>query len=153
MRARELYDGSDGELTKRYYQLLEKAGPIGIVAVNLFRAQKCSARAKKYRGGIRGVGSYRSMAYHRKNWSMKNLVRVLGEHGDELGVRWGWKIDPKQEFHCWVLYVDLPTRQTSFHCESRLEGPDYPEDWDGIHASADRIIALCDQVFETLQVA
>lgn len=63
MKALEVFNGSEGAITRAYYAALEQRGAAGIVAVNLFRAQKCSTRAKKYRGGIRGVGSYRGMAY------------------------------------------------------------------------------------------
>lgn len=56
MDAITVFEGSDGELTKTYYAELSKRGPIGEVAMNLFRAQKCSERAKVYRGGIRGKG-------------------------------------------------------------------------------------------------
>jgi hypothetical protein len=40
-----IYEGSDGKATIALYQQLSVLGPAGIVAVNLFRAQKCSARA------------------------------------------------------------------------------------------------------------
>jgi hypothetical protein len=144
--ALEVYNGSDGDLTKAYYAELEKRGPIGTVAVNLFRAQKCSARAKIYRGGIRGHGSYRGLAYDRKNWAMQNLCRVLLKHGAALGITFGWKEDPAQEYHNWVLYVDLPTGQVSFHAATHGEGPLYRGDWDGSHLSAERILEFCDLV-------
>lgn len=60
---------------------------------------------------------------------MDNLCRHLAELG-ELG--WGWKQDPAQEFHNWVLYVDLPNGQVSFHTAARGEGPDYAGDWDRV---------------------
>jgi hypothetical protein len=148
VKAIEVYAGSDGKVTTRYYEELQSRGPIGIIALNLFRAQKCSARAKVYRGGIRGQGSFKSMAYDRKNWSMSNLCAVLKEHGEALGINWGWKEDPAQEFHSWVLYVDLPVGQCSFHSATKGTGPDYQGDWDGQHLSAERILSFCDQVFE-----
>ena len=147
MKALTVYQGSDGELTKQYYTELEKRGPMGIVAVNLFRAQKCSSRAKVYRGGIRGQGSYKSMAYDRKQWSMNNLVKALGEHSESLGIAYGWKEDPATTAFEWVLYVDLPTGQVSFHSPTRGTGPDYSGDWDGQKLSADRIVQFCDRVF------
>ena len=145
-----IYNGSDGAATTAYYNELSKRGPIGLVAVNLFRASKCSARAKVYRGGIRGRGSFKSMAYERKNWSMSQLVAVLGKHADALGITYGWKHDPAQAFHCWVLYVDLPQGQVSFHTASRGAGPNYAGEWDRSNASAERILAFCDQVFKTV---
>lgn len=146
MNAAHIYAGSDGEATKRFYAELMKHGAAGEIAVNLFRAQKCSARAKAYRGGIRGVGSFRGLAYDRKQWAMNYVTRTLFDHGVLLGIGWGWKLDPAQKFHHWVLYVDLPTGQVSFHTDQRGAGPDYAGDWDGQKKSAERIIAFCDQV-------
>lgn len=136
-----IYDGSDGDATKALYHELEAIGPVGAVAINLFRAQKCSARAKVYHGGVPGQGSYRDMAYERKEWSMANLCKVLGAHAAELGILWGWKVDPVQPFHTWVLYVEMPTGQVSFHTRARGKGPDFTGEWDGVRgASADRIL-------------
>lgn len=149
MKAIEVYQGSDGAVTTAYYKDLEKLGPIGVVAMNLFRAQKCSARAKLYRGGIRGKGSYKSMAYERKAWSMEKLSEVLVEHGAKLAIRWGWKQDPNVLFgeqESWVLYVDLPQGQVSFHNRVKYAGQIYPSEWDGFRASCDRILAFCDWV-------
>lgn len=134
MIAKEIYKGSNGEATKAFYQKLEALGPIGLVAINLFRAQKCSSRAKEY------SRRYKGDAYDRKNWSMRNLCDILTKHAAELNLVWGWKVDPAQEFHKWVLYVDLPTGQVSFHSATRMDGPDYPGDWDLCHLSAERII-------------
>ncbi|MFB3828940.1 MAG: hypothetical protein ACE15B_19395 [Bryobacteraceae bacterium] len=72
--------------------------------------------------------------------------RVLAEHGAALGITYGWKEDPAQPFHSWVLYVDLPPGQVSFHTAQRLTGPDYAGDWDGQHFSANRIIAFCNEI-------
>jgi hypothetical protein len=149
MKAIEVYCGSDGELTKRYYGELEKRGPIGLVAMNLFRAQKCSTRAKTYRGGIRGQGSFKRMAYDRKAWSMDNLVAILEKHAVELNITFGWKKDIDVLFGddpSWVLYIDLPQGQVSFHSPARGKGPDYPGRFDGLRKSAERIIEFCDSV-------
>ena len=126
-----IYTGSNGDATTALYQLLEQRGPIGVVAVNLFRAMKNSERAKVYRGGIPGKGSYRRMAYDRKQWAMNNLCRVLSQYAGELGVVWGWKRDPLEPVHGWVLYVELPTGQISFHTGARGDGPDFAGEWDG----------------------
>lgn len=147
--ALRIYKGNDGDETKRYYALLALSGEIGTVAMNLFRAQKCSARAKVYRGGIRGKGSFRSMAYERKGWSLDQLCKVLALQAERLGLRFGWKRDPKMDDFdpCWVLYVDLPEGQVSFHSKVRYSGPDYPGEWDGVKdISAQRIIRFCDRV-------
>jgi hypothetical protein len=117
---------------------------------NLFRAQKCSARAKLYRGGVRGLGSYRGMTYERKAWSMQILVDVLAKYGAVLGIDHGWKSDPSVPFGTdasWVLYIDLPQGQVSFHSPTRFAGPDYPREFDGAHRSAERILQFCDSVF------
>lgn len=126
-----VYDGSDGAVTRALYAQLEPLGPAGVVAVNLFRAQKCSDRAKVYRG--RG---FSQEAYRRKQWSMDNLCTALTAHGVTLGFPWGWHEDPTQAFHRWVLYVDLPTGQVSFHTDHRGVGPEYASAWDGVRAAA-----------------
>lgn len=134
---RRVYEGSSGDLTKGLYERLEAIGPVGFVAANLFRAQKCSERAKGYR-------RHKSDAYGRKQWAMDNLAKALSEHGQTLGLRWGWKEDPAQSFHNQVLYVDLPCGQMSFHTDARGAGPDYPGEWDGVKgACAGRIVQWC----------
>lgn len=153
MNATEVYQGSDGELTKAYYRKLVECGPSGVVAMNLFRAQKCSTRAKRYRGGVKGRGSYRDMAYEKKQWSMSLLVEALMATPGVDGIRFGWKRDEAAQYGPeWVLYVDLPQGQVSFHSPARGDGPDYPGDWDRQHQSAERILAFCDSVFERVAV-
>lgn len=146
MRAREVYEGSDGKVTTFYFSQLEKQGRIGQIAINLFRAQKASARAKLYRGGIRGTGSFKGMAYERKNWAMGLLCEALAQHGASLGIVFGWKRDPETPAYEWVLYVDLPQGQVRFHTSTRGLGPDYAGDWDRQHCSKERTIAFCDSV-------
>jgi len=146
LTAIDIYEGSDGAATRAYYAELEKRGPLGFIAMNLFRAQKCSSRAKKYHGGIRGVGSFREMAYERKAWSMGLLCKALNQHAVDLGLTWGWARDPLQAMNQWVLYLDLPEGQVSFHSPVRGEGPPYERPWDGLHASCDRILAMCERV-------
>lgn len=148
MNAAAIYAGSDGAATKAYYAELEKCGVMGRIAMNLFRAQKCSARAKVYRRG-----SFKGMAYERKEWSMGQLVGILEAHrvnGDEPAIPYGWKVDASVLFDgepSWVLYIDLPELgQVSFHAPRRGLGPDYAGWWDGQHASEPRILALCDRV-------
>jgi hypothetical protein len=152
MTPHEIYHGSDGEATKALYRELEaNHGPAGAVATNLFRAQKSSSRAKVYRGR-----NYKGLSYEKKNWSMDNLCRILGEHAASLGITWGWKIDPAQEYHNWVLYVDTPVGQASFHAASRGKGPDYGGEWDRSSKSeavviryVDLLLGNLNQVFET----
>lgn len=145
----KVYDGSDGEATKALYDRLQSLGPLGIVATNVFRANKNSARAKVYRGGIRGKGSYRGMAYDRKQWAIGNLCTVLGEHAAACEIAWGWGRDDATVKYPHVLYVDLPTGQVSFHSDARLDGPDYLGEWDGIRGmSVDRICRWAAQLLE-----
>lgn len=130
-----VFEGSDGEATKRLYARLQECGAAGVVAMNLFRACKASSRAKVYRG--RG---WKDRAYGKKNWSLGLLCEALEKDAHGLGIVWGWKVDPEQEFHKWVLYVELPTGQVSFHAEERLAGGDYGGEWDGSRDSAARIV-------------
>ena len=147
MNVRDIYNGSDGEATKALYARLSTFGPIGDVALNLFRAQKASTRAKVYRGGVPGRGSYKRMAYDRKNWAMENLCATLAQHASSMGLVYGWQRDDDTGGYPWVLYVDLPTGQVSFHAPSRGLGPDYPGIWDGVrNVSADRIVRWCELV-------
>lgn len=123
------YKGSDGEATMALFRELEKFGSDGRLSIELYRAQKASERAKVYRGGVRGRGSFKGMAYDKKQWAMDQLCSVL----DAQNVfTWGWGVDKKQEYHRHVLYIDLPTGQVSFHTDSRGKGPDYGKPWDGV---------------------
>ncbi|MFA5299082.1 MAG: hypothetical protein WC389_12820 [Lutibacter sp.] len=142
----QVYQGSDGSQTRGLYKELEKHGAIGIIAMNLFRAQKCSTRTKKYHGGISGLGSYRDLAYDRKQYSMDELCKALKENAEKLNIKWGWKVDPKQEYHKHCLYVTLPQGQVSFHSDKRGIGEDFQGDWDGKNASEIRIIKFVDSV-------
>lgn len=146
MNASEVFATSDGAVTRAYYaKLLDLR--LGLIAVNLFRAQKCSTRAKLYRGG-----GYRGMAYERKEFSLRELGRALSGQ-TEIG--FGWKRDPKT-IHgldpMWVMYVDLPNGQVSFHSPTRFEGPDYAGEWDGMRASERRILEFCDAVMEGREI-
>lgn len=127
-----VYEGSNGDQTRALYRELEGLGPVGTVAVNLFRAHKTSGRAKDYRGGDRR-GSYRKQSYATKEWSLGNLVAALTT--DDVGLVWGWAIDEalrmRDDPHHHVLYVDLPTGQVSFHTGQRMGDRLYPGVWDG----------------------
>lgn len=152
MNILEIYEGSDGEKTKRLYQELEQAGPIGLIAINLFRASKASARAKVYRGG-NFKGRYRDQAYQKKQWSIDNLCSILSEHAAAFEICWGWKEDLAATYHVWVLYVDLPNGQVSFHTKERCRGPDYPGVWDRAFQSASRIVSFVDKIHRSYYAA
>lgn len=136
MKVRDIFNASDADATRALYAALERRGPIGVVAMNLLRARKASDRAKVYRGR-RFVGA----AYEKKAWSLGELTRALTS-ADALAIRWGWKLDPHPPPAIpWVIYVELPTGQVSFHMRARGEGPDYAGEWDGFRdADAERII-------------
>lgn len=122
-----IYTGSNGDATRGLYFSLEKLGPAGIMAVNIFRACKASERAKKYRGG-----GYRVEAYQKKDWSLGNLCDALNDHANRFEITWGWGTDPKAIGYEHVLYIDLPTGQMSFHNARRISGPDYQGKWDEV---------------------
>jgi hypothetical protein len=92
------------------------------------------SRAKVYRGAVRGRGSFREMAYDRKQDALINFCDLL----EPTAYIWGWGIDDKQQLHKHVLYVDLPTGQVSFHSSERGAGPDYSKPWDGKHGQCPR---------------
>jgi hypothetical protein len=89
--------------------------------------------------------SYRGLAYDRKGESLKELASVLVEHGMQIGITFGWGRD-EGSFNPWVLYVELPNGQCSFHSPERYDGPDYLGEWDGVRASEERIINFCQVV-------
>ena len=148
--ALEVFEGSDGALTVAYYRRLQGLGPAGKVAMNLFRAQKTSSRAKHYRGR-----QYRHASYDVKNYSLQQLCAELVNYNgtaiflaEPSPLAWGWKRDPHTPGFEWVLYVVLPTGQVSFHSAVRGTGPEFSGDWDQSGASRDRILAWCDQLLQ-----
>jgi hypothetical protein len=150
--AAEIYRGSNGDATKALYGRLQELGPAGLIALNLFRAQKCSERAKGYTRR-----HYKVEAYQRKSWSIDQLADVLQAHAVSLGMAWGWREDPDVLFGdriSWVFYVDTPYGQISFHSPERGRGPDYPGNWDGQRgASVARAIAFCQAVLDGVVLA
>lgn len=128
-----VYGASDGDATTTLYDELRAMGPVGEIALNMFRAQKNSARAKMYRPGRFG---FRSDAYARKNDSIHRLTDALALHAASAGIVWGWLEDDTRDVHNWILYVDLPTGQVSFHTVARGQGPNYKGRWDGVRQAA-----------------
>jgi len=88
----------------------------------------------------------------REEISRRRACAALAEHGEALGIAYGWKRDPLAFTNPWVLYVDLPNGQVSFHSPARGEGPDYAGEWDAMHASEERILAFCDGVTNGFRV-
>lgn len=144
-----IYQGSDGKATMGLYSQLGAYGPVGAMAVNVFRACKASERAKLYRGG-----GYRGQAYEKKDWSIGNLCDALRDHGEALGIVWGWGRDDRAVGFENVLYVDLPTGQISFHNAYRKDRcPDYGKPWDGMKGQAPtRICRWIATIFKTERV-
>lgn len=144
-----IYQGSNGDATKALYAELEKLGPVGLIALNLFRACKASERAKVYRRR-----NYKGAAYDKKEWSMGNLCDTLEHCAEADGIRWGWRADVGTPGFPNVLYVDLPTGQVSFHTAVRGAGPDYHGEWDGQRGVApNRICRWCAKLLEKEQAA
>jgi hypothetical protein len=139
VKAGDVFAQNNGNTTKAYYGELAKCGHAGELAVALFRAQKRSSAAKKYRGS-----RFRSDAYDVKNWSMSEITRLLQK--DNLGMAWGWGYDENTPNFEHVLYVELPSGQCSFHSAERLNGPAYARGWDGFHMSKEHILRFCDAV-------
>lgn len=153
MDAMTVYTGSNGDATRELYASLTELGPIGLVALNLFRAHKTSARAKVYRGG-NGRGSYRQQSYETKAWSLNNLAAVLDRHAMDLDIIWGWQEDTAQPTHKWILYVEIPTGQVSFHTGERGKGPGYNRPWDGVRRQgSNRICSWIGRLFKTNEEA
>ena len=141
MKAAEVFHQQNGEVTKAYYAELGKKGFRGMLAVALFRAQKRSTAAKRYRGR-----KYTAAAYDVKNWSMGEICRVLSAWPG--APRWGWARDHNTPGYTHVLYVDLPTGQCSFHCAERLTGPDYPGKWESGAGSESNILEFCEMAWD-----
>ena len=104
----------------------------------MFRAQKRSTAAKRYKGK-----KFTRAAYDVKNWSLSEICRIC-QLADQFV--WGWKYDAKAINYEWVLYVDTPFGQVSFHSAERLAGPNYPGDWDGARLGRERVLQYCDHV-------
>lgn len=144
MLAQAVFNQQNGDVTKAYYAKMNTKGLEGQLAVALFRAQKRSTAAKKYRGR-----RFTRDAYEVKNWSLSEICRILDAmQAFELAPVWGWKRDPLTPGYEWVLYIELPTGQCSFHCSQRLNGPDFCGEWNPRTPSESTITAYCDSVWE-----
>lgn len=141
MLAASVFNQNNGDVTKEYYAKLSTMGFKGMLAVALFRAQKRSTAAKNYRGG-----RYRRAAYDVKNWSLGEVCRVLAAWPNRP--EWGWKKDPNTPGFEWVLYVELPTGQCSFHAAGRLDGPDFKGIWKPGAGSESNILEFCDSAWD-----
>lgn len=144
MLARAVFNQNDGDVTKAYYAAMNKKGIQGELATALFRAQKRSTAAKKYRRG-----KFTRSAYDVKNWSLSEICRILSAmQAFEMAPEWGWKRDPNTPGYEWVLYVNILKGQASFHCASRLIGPDFQGEWKPFPSSEESILVFCDSVWD-----
>lgn len=128
----EAYFGSTAAITRRVYDTLRKLGSDGHVAQLLLAAAKASSRAKQQRRS-----KYREHAYARKEAAIAELCELL----PHTNLLWGWSADEAVVVAPYVIYVELPDGQVSFHSPRRGKGPCYRRKWDGQYASEDRIIA------------
>lgn len=138
MEARYVFNQNDGDVTKTYYAKMNAIGIEGELAVALFRAQKRSVAAKRYKGR-----KFTRSAYDVKNWSLGEVCRILSK---DIGMIWGWKYDSKAVNFEWVLYVELPQGQCSFHSPDRLTGPDFTGSWRPARPSHEVIADYCDSI-------
>jgi hypothetical protein len=144
MLAKLVFDQKNGDVTKAYYAEMNKKGLLGQLAVALFRAQKRSTAAKKYR-----KGSWKRDAYDVTNWSLSEICRVLNVmQAFEMFFSWGWKKDLNTPGYEWVLYVETPKGQASFHSSERLNGPDFNGEWKPIPCSEESILDFCDSIWD-----
>jgi hypothetical protein len=141
VRALRIFEQNDGDTTKAYYREMDGRGPAGMVATALFRAQKRSRAAKRYRRRV-----FTRKAYDVKNWSIAEVCRLLAAYAERLGISWGWAKDEKAIGFENVIYVDLPEGQCSFHAPVRGAGPEYAGKWSGKKNSAEVIFAYCDRI-------
>jgi hypothetical protein len=144
MLAKLVFDQKDGDVTKAYYASMNSKGIQGQLAVALFRAQKRSTAAKKYRSK-----KWRHASYDVKVWSLSEICRILSAmQAFEMAPSWGWRRDPNTPGYEWVLYCDLPKGQASFHSSERLNGPDFKGLWNSIPGSEESIILFCDSIWD-----
>ena len=83
MRSWTAWKSSDASVTTKFYRDLDARGPIGMLAHALFKANKSSYRAKRYRGG-NGQKSFKDLAYKRKRSSLYELSQILTKHAEPL---------------------------------------------------------------------
>jgi hypothetical protein len=138
----EVFKQNNGDVTKAWYAEMNAKGKAGELAVALFRAQKRSTAAKKYRG------RFTRDAYDVKNWSISEVVRILWSPPMPFpDMEWGWAYDARAVNFEHVLYVELPgIGQCSFHSSTRLAGPDFTGVWKPIPDSLTSILTFCDSV-------
>ena len=146
MKAIEAFESRDRSVTMAYQNSLIQRGVCGQLAFGLFRAQKRSTFAKGYRRG-----GHRKNSYDKKNDALKYVDAILSRNQDALtGIHWGWKEDPRQEYHNWVLYVEFENRtQCSFHAASPISGKRFAGEWDREHRSQNVILSYCDIVYRS----
>jgi hypothetical protein len=85
---------------------------------------------------------YSEEAYRRKAKALKEVCDLLAI--DACGFTWGWRGDKEGSRVPWILYIDLPKGQASFHSIERFQGPRYPGQWDLQSESVYSVLTFCD---------
>lgn len=143
LTAVQVFYQHSGDVTKAYYEQLAAHGPMGELAVALFRALK---RSKKTTGiGFRRISRRKTEQYdyaEAYEWAVNELIRVLVTNPPSK-LPWGWRDS--------TLFVELPTGMVAFDCPEQGLAPFCPIRFEPPAESRDlRIIKFCDSLgFET----
>lgn len=146
--AQEIFRQNDSEVTKGWYDEMNKRGVEGQLAVALFRAQKSWDNVEKW-----PVSRFSEQKNNHRRWSLSEVCRILSEHPDLCP--WGWGKEDHLATPAWphVLHLELPRcGSLTFFCEVRLQGPDhqrfYPYTTAELERSftRDRILDYCDRI-------
>ena len=144
MHAVDAFKTTKADETVAYQNELILRGELGQIAFGLFRAQKRSTKAKSYRGAMR------RNSYDGKGEALQYLDAALTLWDAEFGINWGWKKDPKQEYHNQVLYVELPGHgQCSFHSSAAAGPKQFGGEWDSSKPVIETVLEFCDFVIQS----
>jgi hypothetical protein len=143
MRAREVYDGSDGELTKRYYAALAERGVIGfdrdesLPCTEVLRPGEALSRRRVQRRSVRPEELVMGLLCSRAGAAMRGARNRVRVEGRSQGRRTTSGCSTST----------CPPAKCSFHAAAHGEGPDYSRaTGTGSIQRAERILAFCDQV-------
>lgn len=146
MNAQAAYEATDYSETRSYLRALANAGRLGRIAAALFAAMRASTDAKTERRLAKGDPlaeiTVSRAGYARKRLAMQKVCELLAHNA--AGLAWGWGNDRRQADCPFVLFVDLPQGQVSFHTPEKLMGPEYAGRWDRACQNRERVLAFCD---------
>lgn len=147
-RVHAIYAHSGGEETQALFAELEALGAMGVLAKNLFRAQKCTQRALDQAATV-----WAHYAMGRKRWALDQLLDQLRvtPPAELPGITYGWvsDLDAGDPERPYALVVTLPTGTVSFRSKILHPGPTLPRAaWDGadMPTIVARILAFVDLV-------